>query len=463
MLSLYNTQSRTKELFVPLNPPLVTMYNCGPTVYNYAHLGNLRGYVNADIVRRILEHYNFEVKQIINITDVGHLVDDAEDGEDKVEKGAEREKKPVEEIIEFYSDAFYDDLSALGINPSRIYHFPRATEHIAEQVELIKTLEKKGYTYITSDGVYFDTSKYSEYGTFARLDMDHLQEGIRIKSNPEKKNSTDFALWKFSGNTKRLQEWDSPWGVGFPGWHIECSAMAMKYLGETIDIHTGGVDHIPVHHTNEIAQSVCATGKEFARYWIHHEFLQMGTEKMAKSGENFIRLETLINQGYSPFDYRYLLLQVHYRTSLTFSFESLSASRTARARLVRQYRELGGDDSAVLDEDYKEKFLEFLDDDVNTSEALALVWKLLKDDRVTPESKKATLVFFDSLLGLGIHENQQSEGDKEVPLEIKTLAEERQKEKENQNYEKADSLRDEITRRGYSIKDSKDGFVIEVL
>ena len=462
MLSLYNTKSRSKEPFVPLTPPLVTMYNCGPTVYDYAHIGNLRGYVNADIIRRILEYNNFEVKQIINITDVGHLVDDAEDGEDKIEKGAEREKKSVEEIIEFYSNAFYDDLSALGINPSRIYHFPRATEHIAEQVELIKVLEEKGYTYTTRDGVYFDTSKYPEYGNFARLDMQHLQEGARVQSNPEKKNPADFALWKFSGDTKRLQEWDSPWGCGFPGWHIECSAMAMKYLGETIDIHTGGIDHVPVHHTNEIAQSVCATGREFARYWVHHEFLQMGTEKMAKSTKEFIRLETLINKGYSPFDYRYLLLQAHYRTSLSFSYESLDASKKARTRLVRQYTELEGDDSALLDEGYKEKFLEFLNDDVNTPEALALMWKLLKDDQVTSERKKATLAFVDALLGLGLHEDPEDKKSEEVPAEIVMLAEERQKEKEKQEYEKADSLRDEIARRGYLIKDTKEGFVIEL-
>lgn len=462
MLSLYNTQSRTKELFVPLNPPLVTMYNCGPTVYNFAHIGNLRGYVNADIIRRILEYYTFEVKQIINITDVGHLVDDAENGEDKIEKGAEREKKSVEEIIEFYSDAFYDDLSSLGINPSRVYHFPRATEHIAEQIELIKILEEKGYVYTTRDGVYFDTSKYPEYATFARLDTSKLQEGARVESNPEKKNPTDFALWKFSEKTKRLQEWESPWGTGFPGWHIECSAMAMKYLGETIDIHTGGVDHIPVHHTNEIAQSVCATGREFVRYWVHHEFLQMGTEKMAKSTEDFIRLETLINRGYSPFDYRYLLLQAHYRTPLSFSFESLDASRTARTRLVRQYADFKDDVSAVVNEEYKGKFLETLDDDVNTAEALGLIWKLLKDDRVTPESKKVTLTFFDSLLGLGLNEDKGVPKSEAVPDEIRAIAEERQREKKNKNYEKADKLRAEIARRGYSVKDTKEGFEIDV-
>jgi cysteinyl-tRNA synthetase len=437
------------------------MYNCGPTVYNYAHIGNLRGYVQADIIRRVLEYYNFEVKQIINITDVGHLVDDAEDGKDKIEKGAEREKKSVEEIVEFYTNAFYDDLLALNINPSRIYHFPRASEHITEQIELIKVLEKKGYTYTTHDGVYFDTSKYPEYGNFAHLDTERLQEGARVETNPEKKNPTDFALWKFSGDRKRLQEWDSPWGVGFPGWHIECSAMAMKYLGETIDIHTGGVDHIPVHHTNEIAQSVCATGREFARYWVHHEFVQMGTDKMAKSTEEFIRLETLVNQGYSPFDYRYLLLQVHYRTPLSFSYESLDASRKARARLMRHYKELDCDDSTDLDEGYKERFLEVLSDDINTAEALALMWTLLKDNRVTPEGKKASLAFFDSLLGLGLDEELVTQESKDIPEDVVALAEERKKEKENQNYEKADSLRDEILRRGYVIKDTKTGFVIE--
>src|SRR5690606_15226767 len=234
MLSLYNTMSRTKEAFTPIAPPLVTMYNCGPTVYNYAHIGNLRGYVNADVLRRLLEHSGYEVRQIINITDVGHLVnDDRDEGEDKIEKGAKREGKNVEEIIGFYTDAFLNDLRALNIDPSRVYLFPRATHHIQEQIELIQQLEEKGYTYTIADGVYFDTSKYPEYGKLARLDIENLKEGARVETNPEKRNPTDFALWKFSGDEKRLQEWESPWGVGFPGWHIECSAMAMKYLGET--------------------------------------------------------------------------------------------------------------------------------------------------------------------------------------------------------------------------------------
>jgi len=293
------------------------MYNCGPTVYNYAHIGNLRGYVQADIIRRVLEYYNFEVKQIINITDVGHLVDDAEDGKDKIEKGAEREKKSVEEIVEFYTNAFYDDLLALNINPSRIYHFPRASEHITEQIELIKVLEKKGYTYTTHDGVYFDTSKYPEYGNFAHLDTERLQEGARVETNPEKKNPTDFALWKFSGDRKRLQEWDSPWGVGFPGWHIECSAMAMKYLGEQFDIHCGGIDHKPVHHTNEIAQTEATTDtKPWVKYWLHGEFLLIDEGKMAKSGENFLTLQTLKDKNIDPLAYRYFVLQAHYRKQL---------------------------------------------------------------------------------------------------------------------------------------------------
>jgi cysteinyl-tRNA synthetase len=461
MLKLYNTMTRTKEVFTPPPPGLVTMYNCGPTVYNYAHIGNLRGYVNADILRRVLEAHSYEVKQVINITDVGHLVSDGDEGQDKMEKGVEREQKTIKEIVEYYTESFLDDLRSLNINPSHTYKFPRASEHVGEQINLIKKLEEKGYTYKTNDGIYFDTGKYPEYGTLARLDIKNLKEGARVKTNPEKRNPTDFALWKFSGNEKRLQEWDSPWGVGFPGWHIECSAMAMKYLGETIDIHTGGVDHVPVHHTNEIAQSTCATGKEFARYWLHHEFVTFGGEKMAKSADTFIRLKTLIDKDYSPLDYRYLLLQAHYRTPLSFSFESLDASAKARARLTRHYAALESDRNAIPNTEYKDKILDALSDDLNTAEALALAWSLLKDDSLIPAEKKATLDFLDSLLGLDIGV-PTTEGELDtVPREVLELARKRQGEKEVKNFEKADEIRSRIEALGYTINDTDDGFRLE--
>ncbi|MEX0909717.1 MAG: cysteine--tRNA ligase [Candidatus Paceibacterota bacterium] len=461
MLSLYNTITRRKEVFTPLSSPNVTMYNCGPTVYNYAHIGNLRGYVNADVLRRVLEESAYEVKQVINITDVGHLADDSDDGEDKIEKGAEREQKTVEEIIEFYTQAFTSDLIALNIDTKKIYKFPRATEHIAEQIELIKSLEEKGYAYQTSDGVYFDTRKFPEYGKLAQLDLENLKEGARVKTNPEKHSPTDFALWKFSGNKKRLQEWDSPWGVGFPGWHVECSAMSMKYLGETIDIHTGGVDHIPIHHTNEIAQSTGSTGKEFSRFWLHHEFVSYAGEKMAKSENNFIRLKTLVDRGYSPLDYRYLLLQAHYRTPISFSFDSLEASARARARLIHGYSVLRGNKGAVLNAEYKNKFLEALFDDLNTAEALAHMWNLLKDEAIREAEKKATLEYFDSLLGFGIDSLVQGEEPTMVPEEVMELARIRQNEKDSKNFKKADELRYAIEKKGYKIKDTPKGFELE--
>lgn len=460
MLKLFNTLTRKKELFTPLNENLVTMYNCGPTVYDYAHLGNLRGYVNANLLRRVLEHKGYEVKQIINITDVGHLTDDGDDGDDKIEKGALREKKTVEEIIEFYTNEFLRDLTDLIINTKEIFMFPRASQHIEEQIALIKALESKGYTYKTSDGIYFDTSKFPEYGDLARLDIEGLRSGARVESNPEKRNVTDFALWKFSSaGEKRAQEWDSPWGTGFPGWHIECSAMAMRYLGETLDIHTGGVDHIPVHHTNEIAQSVCATGKPFSRFWLHHEFVNVKDGKMAKSEGNFIRLQSLREKGFRPVDYRYLLLLAHYRSPITFSFESLEAASRALSRLVHIYAELENDDKSEVNKAYSEKFFEFMNDDLNSPAAIATMWNMLKDDSVEDSQKYATLELFDSILGLGL--KRLSEDLFDIPEDVLKLARQREREKKIKNYERADEIRDKISELGFTIKDTKEGFEIE--
>jgi len=417
--------------------------------------------VNTDVLHRLLTHYGFDVRLVINITDVGHLTGDEDEGEDKIEKGARREHKSVEEIIQLYTGAFLKDLSSLNIELSDIYRFPRASEHIEEQIKLIERLEEKGYTYKISDGLYFDTSKYPEYGALARLDIRNLREGARVGVNPEKRNPTDFALWKFSGEEKRLQEWDSPWGRGFPGWHIECSAMSMKYLGETFDIHTGGVDHIPVHHTNEIAQSVCATGKVFARYWLHHEFVNIEGAKMAKSDENFIRLQTLQDKGYSALDYRYLLLQAHYRTPIMFSFDSLEASANARKRLIHSYGNLTESTEAQPSEEYVASFFSALDDDLNTAEALSVLWNLLKDETILSEVKRATLNLFDSILGLGIQAGSNLEKLIEIPPEITELAQRRKEEKEAENYERADELRREIESKGFIIRDTKEGFEIE--
>ena len=357
MLRLYNSLSRQIEEFQPIQPPHVGMYTCGPTVYQYAHIGNFRAYMTADILVRVLKHNNYDLKFVMNITDVGHLVSDADSGEDKLEKSAKKEGKTAWDIAELYTDAFLKDYDALGLTRPDV--LAKATDHVQEQIDLIKRLEAKGFTYIISDGVYFDTSKLADYGKLSTLDQ--IKEGARVEINEEKRNPRDFALWKFSepkgtgpfdsaqavrgseeppgsrrgdAVSRRHMEWESPWGVGFPGWHIECSAMSMKYLGETFDIHTGGVDHISIHHTNEIAQSEAATGKKFVDYWVHTAFMLVQGQKMSKSLGNTYKLSDLVGNGYLPVHLRYLYLQTHYRQEMNFTWESLEAAKTALERLT---------------------------------------------------------------------------------------------------------------------------------
>ena len=336
MIYLKNTLSGEKEEFVPIVPGLVTMYNCGPTVYNKVHIGNLRAYVFADTLRRVFEYNDYDVKQVINITDVGHLTDDedlSDRGEDKIEKSARAQGKSAQEIARAITKAFFNDLKSLNVEMDDIT-FPRATEYIKEQIAFIKTLEQKGYTYRTSDGIYFDTSLFKDYGKLGNIDIKGLQEGARIGKNSERKNITDFALWKFSKkDEKRQQEWDSPWGVGFPGWHIECSAMSRALLGAHFDVHTGGIDHIPIHHNNEIAQSVCATNKKFVNYWLHSAHLMLNGEKISKSLGNVLFLEDLHAKGFTSSMYRYWLLTAHYSTQVNFTWEALDAARTAFTNL----------------------------------------------------------------------------------------------------------------------------------
>ncbi len=460
-LKFYNTLTKKKEEFIPLQAGKVGMYNCGPTVYNYAHIGNLRAYVFADVLRRTLEYRGYKVTQIVNITDVGHLVSDADEGEDKMEKGARLAGKTAGEIAEFYTNAFFDDLTKLNIQKAGAY--PKATEHIPEQIALIQKLEEKSYTYQTSDGIYFDTAKFPRYGEFAGLNIEGQHEGARVEANPEKRNSADFALWKFSGGEKRQQEWDSPWGVGFPGWHIECSAMSMKYLGETFDIHTGGIDHIPVHHTNEIAQSECATGKRFANYWLHSGFVNIEGGKMAKSEENFIRLATLEEKGISPLAYRYWLLTAHYSKTINFTWEAVEGAQTALIKLHELFRSFKDEDGAP-DTEYLARFAEAIDDDLDTPRTIALLWELIKDPGT--QNKKATMLEFDKVLGLGfspgkllatVRENISVE---DTPIIIKNLLLEREIARKNKNWQKSDDLRDEIERMGYKVIDTDNGVKI---
>ncbi|MCX6713822.1 MAG: cysteine--tRNA ligase, partial [Candidatus Vogelbacteria bacterium] len=354
-LKFHNTLTHQKELFQSIQPKPgpVGVYTCGPTVYLYPHIGNLRAYVFSDILHRALVFDGWQVKHVVNITDVGHLTDDADDGVDKVEKEAQAEGKTAKEITEFYTQAFFADLKKLNIDTTD-YLFPKATEHIPEQIDLIKKLEAKGYTYQTSDGLYFDTSKFPTYGDFAKLDIAGLKEGARVEANKEKKNPTDFALWKFSPSVdstgspqaKRQQEWPSPWGVGFPGWHIECSAMSMKYLGNHFDIHTGGVDHIPVHHTNEIAQSEAVTGEKFVNYWLHAEHLLVDGKKIAKSLGNFYTLEDLEKKGFDPIVYRFLLLQTSFSQKINFTWDSLLSAQKGYQNLKKKIKVLGSPTSS---------------------------------------------------------------------------------------------------------------------
>lgn len=331
-INFYNTPARKKQLFNPIESGEVGIYTCGPTVYNYAHIGNLRTYIFEDILIRALLFAGYKVNRVMNITDVGHLISDGDHGEDKMEKGAKREGKSVWDIAEHYTQAFIKDIEMLNILPPDIYC--KATDHIEEQIKLVQVLLDKNFAYKIQDGIYFDISKFPSYGEFAGLDLDGLKEGIRVEKVEGKRHPSDFALWKFSQVPgQRLMEWDSPWGTGFPGWHIECSAMGMKYLGETFDIHCGGIDHVPVHHTNEVAQMEAATGKKAVNYWLHGEFLQMAQDKMSKSSGNFITLKTLIDRGFDPMDYRFFLLMAHYRSKLSFSWSALEGAKTARIRL----------------------------------------------------------------------------------------------------------------------------------
>jgi cysteinyl-tRNA synthetase len=455
MIQLYNTKSRSLEEFKPITEGTVSIYSCGPTVYHYAHLGNLRAYIFADTLQRLFTSEKYMVKHVINITDVGHMTSDGDTGEDKLEKGAAREGASVWEIAKRYENAFKDDLTGLNI-PLTHYTFPRATDYIPEQIALIKTLEEKGYTYNISDGVYFDTSKFSRYADLAHLDIEGLQSGARVEENKEKRNITDFALWKFSPvDTKRQMEWDSPWGKGFPGWHIECSAMSEKILGKHFDIHTGGIDHIPVHHTNEIAQSECAHGETYVNYWMHVNFLNDTEGKMSKSSGDFLRLQTLIEKGYNPLAYRYFVLTAHYRKELAFSYEALAGAATAYTRIthfVLAHRKEKGD---ILTS-YLDACKQALQDDLNTPEAVAVIWKMMKDTTFEKRHICATLLAIDELLGLGLSTLEEVH----IPHDVEHLLAERKDAREKKEWATSDRIRDEIKAKGFVVQDTEEGQIV---
>lgn len=442
---LQNTLSGKKEVFKPIKEGEVSMYNCGPTVYNFAHIGNLRSYVFADTLRRIFEYNGLKVRQVVNVTDIGHLSSDNDDGEDKMTKALKREGKPLtleamREVAGFYFTEFRNDLKSLNIESAEEYPF--ASDHIRENIELIQKLFDGEYLYKTSDGIYFDTSKFPNYGKLGNIKISDDVES-RIGSNPEKKNQRDFAVWKFNEELG----YEASFGKGFPGWHIECSSMSVKYLGAEFDVHTGGIDHIPVHHNNEIAQAVCA-GYPYARYWLHNAHLNIGEDKMAKSGDNFITLRTLQEKKIDPIALRYVFLGARYSSPLQFSWETLSGAENALKRLREKISTLpDGGNVAQTD------FNLIINDDLDTPRALALVWDILKEEKIDDADKKATILDFDRVLGLNLNEKVTIE----IPENVQNLIIERDMARADKNFTKSDELRQKIEDFGFEVKDTPEG------
>ena len=456
-LELYDNYTRTLRQFEPLAKDApVGLYTCGPTVYDYQHIGNFRTFLFEDLLKRVLRWNGYEVDHVMNITDVGHLVSDADTGEDKMEKGSRRTGKSAWEIAALYTESFLADMKTLNIEDPRT--LCKATDHIAEQIAFITDIERKGFTYRTGDGIYFDTSKQPAYGFLARLDKEGLEAGKRVELG-EKRHPTDFALWKFSPpGGKRQMEWDSPWGVGFPGWHIECSAMAQKYLGDYFDIHCGGEDHIPVHHTNEIAQTEARVGTRLANFWMHGYFLLSSDAKMAKSAGGFLRVATLVERGYDPLAFRYLCLTGHYRSQLNFTWEALDAAQTGLDRLRQGFYGLPVDTAARPDPALVERFGKELNDDLNLPRALAVAWEALRGT-LPPAVKRATLARFDEVLGLGLVAWQPRAVA--APAAIVALAEARAAARGRRDFAEADRLRGELAGAGWEVEDRAGGFVLK--
>lgn len=467
---LYNTESKNKERFLPITPGKVSMYHCGPTVYDYAHIGNLRAYVFSDILRRTFEANGYRVAQVINITDIGHLSSDADDGEDKMTKAIKREGKTLtmesmREIADVYANAYFADLEALNIHTEGTI-FPRASAYVSEQIHLIERLDEAGFIYRTSDGLYFDTTLYPEYGRLggiANAEATTEETQNRIATNTEKKNFRDFAVWKFNSELG----WETIWGKGFPGWHLECSAMAMRLLGETIDIHTGGIDHISVHHNNEIAQSECATSHDFVHYWMHSAFLSVDQQKVAKSAGNSIYLKSIVEKGIEAMSYRYWLLGSHYRTPIDFSYEALQAAHTGYKNLIEKVSKLiqdnlGFEEGGYLSKEVKESLLKHVNDDLNTASLLAHVFEVVNNREMKSRSKLEIVEFADTILGLNLIERartivEQNKNDSNLPKEIVDLLNERLIARKEKNWAKSDEIRMKIESKGYLITDSPDG------
>ena len=460
---LTNTLSGTKQLFISQKPGIVTMYTCGPTVYGPSHIGNLRAFVFSDTLARTLIAGGYHLHRVINITDFGHLVSDGDDGEDKMTKGLKREKmeltmENMRTLAERYAARFLDDIDELNIDTKNI-QFPRASDYISEQIALISTLEQKGYAYRTKDGVYFDTSRFAGYGKLGGINVNAQREGARVERNREKRNPADFVLWKPDNHLG----WQSPWGLGFPGWHIECSAMSRALLGQEIDIHTGGEDHIAVHHNNEIAQSEAASGRTFVHYWMHNAFLTMGGEKSSKSLGNVVYLSDVVEKGFHPLALRYFFLQAHYKTPLSFSFDALASAASALDRLWKISRDIADETKGKSESSEAQiRFLATMRDDLATPQALGILWDSLKSEDYTPEQKWQLIVDADAHFGLSLMSPPAVEKLDEVtiPEEVKEMLASREKARAAKDFNEADRIRRDIENCGYHVDDGPNGPVL---
>lgn len=467
MVKLYNTLTRKKETFKPIHKNQVGLYTCGPTVYNYAHIGNLRTYIFEDVLRRVLKYAGYKVKHVMNITDVGHLTSDTDEGEDKIEREAKKENHSVWEIAQFYTTAFLRDIKRLNIKKAAV--LAPATKHIPEQIKLIEALFKKRYAYETPQAVYFDVLKFKNYTRLSKQKLDAMLKGARneVVTDPKKKNPHDFALWfKRVGRFKNhIMHWPSLWGDGFPGWHIECSAISTAYLGQPFDIHTGGVDHIAVHHTNEIAQSEGAVDKPLARYWMHGEFLLIDAARMGKSAGNFFTLDTLVQKGFDPLAFRYLVLTAHYRSKLNFTEESLGAARNSLERLynfITRLKYAKTVQNRALNSSWRKQFEKALFDDLDTPKALAAVWKLISDcnkypSKYNPKNVLVLLYDFDAVLGLGLKKVKKEK----IPARIQKLAKKREGYRQKKQWKEADLIRKEISGAGWMVDDTPKGSALK--
>ncbi len=454
----YNTLTKKKELFKTIEPQKVKMYSCGPTVYKDATIGNMRTNLFQDTLRRVLEYNGYEVKQVMNITDVGHLVSDGDEGEDKMLKSAREEHKTPMEIAEHYTKLFFKDLDRLNVETPEVVC--KATDHIKEMLEMVQKIMERGYAYETSTAIYFDVSKLDEYGILSGIKLDEQKSGARVEVDPEKKNPYDFALW-IKAPENHLMKWDSPWGPSYPGWHIECSAMSTKYLGEEFDIHTGGIDLIPTHHENEIAQNKGACGKIPAHYWMHGEYLLINGGKMSKSLGNVYLLDDIVNRGYDPLVYRLFNFSCHYKGKLNFTWEGIEAASVALNRLREGYQKHLAGNADVSDDvvvEIENKFHQAINDDLNMPLAMSAVWEAVKYQDKSPKMAKL-LEKFDTVLGVKITEKKEEE----IPQEILDLVEQRKIARQDKNWAESDRLRDLITEKGYSVKDTKDGVEVSKL